>query len=453
MVDKMKEVDKMENNKNKKRKIFACLIVAMVFSFTLGCISEEKETPAPTTVAPTTAAPEYPEEIKIGCLCPLTGPIPSTGEAQRQAIEFAAWLVNNYVESPVLMCKSEGLENLGGAKVVPVFGDGGCNAQVAQQSAESLVSQNPDLVAIYGELCSSATQTVANVAEKYGIPMVNGSSSSPKLTALGLKWFFRVSPHDGLFIRTMFDFMKDMNAEKNAGIKDIAIAYEDTEFGTTSAEVFKEYAVEYGFNIIEDISYSKNTTDVDSEVQRLKAADPDVILMATYAADTILFFKTFEKYDVNIPLIGNGSGFTKAEFLAIPESRYALSRATFTPDMFENMPSAQDLDEMFEERYGISMADWTRDVMAFLVLCDAINRAGSTDPEAIRTALLETNIPKSALIVPWDGIKFDPATHQNVYGAGIVCQALGDPIRMWSVWPFEFAGKELVWPPPPWDQR
>ena len=444
----------------RKRKVFACLLVAMVLSLTLGCITEEEETPAPTTAAPTTttaapttAAPEHPEEIKIGCLCPLTGPIPSTGEMQKKAIEFAAWLVNNYIKSPVLMCKSEGLENLGGAKVVLVFGDGSCSAEIAQQSAESLVSRNPDLVAIYGELCSSATQTVANVAEKYGIPMVNGSSSSPKLTALGLKWFFRVSPHDGLFIRTMFDFMRDMNVKKNAGIKNIAIAYEDTEFGTTSAEVFREYADEYGFNIIEDISYSKNTTDVDSEVQRLKAANPDVILMATYAADTILYFKTFKKYDVNIPVIGNGSGFTKAEFLAISESRYAMSRATFTPDMFESMPSAQYIDGMFRDRYGVSMADWTRDVMAFLVLCDAINRAGSTDPEKIRTALLETNVPKSALIVPWNGIKFDPADHQNIYGAGILCQALEEPIEMWSVWPFEFAGKELVWPPISWDER
>jgi len=441
----------------KKKRINGVLAIVLMLSIVaLGCIGGEKPTtttPSATTAAPTTTAPQYPKEIKIGCLCPLTGPIPSTGEAQRKAIEFAAWLVNNYVDSPVLMCRSKGLENLGGAKVVPVFGDGSCSAEVAQQAAERLVSQNPDLVALYGELCSSATQTAANVAEKYGIPMVNGSSSSPKLTALGLKWFFRVSPHDGLFIKTMFEFMKDMNEEKNAGIKNIAIVYEDTEFGTSSAEVFKQYANEYGFNIVEDISYSKNTTDVDSEVQRLKAANPDVILMATYAADTILYFKTFKKYDVNIPVIGNGSGFTKAEFLAIPESRYALSRATFTPDMFEKMPSAKYIDEMFEERYGISMADWTRDIMAFLVLCDAINRAGTTDPEAIRTALLETNIPRSALIVPWDGIKFDPATHQNIYSSGIICQALGDPIKMWSVWPFEVAGKELVWPPPPWNKR
>jgi branched-chain amino acid transport system substrate-binding protein len=450
-----------------KRRISSFLLVALLLLSTAalsGCISEEEEetpapttaaptTAAPTTAAPTTAAPEYPDEIKIGCLCPLTGPIPSTGEAQKMSIEFAAWLVNNEVNSPILMCRSEGLDNLGGAKVVPIFGDGGCSAEVAQQEAERIVSQNDDLVALYGELCSSATQTAANVAKKYGIPMVNGSSSSPKLTAIGLEWFFRVSPHDGLFIKTMFEFMKDMNAEKNAGIEEIALAYEDTEFGTTSAGVFKQYAAEYGFDIIEDISYSKNTTDVDSEVQRLKAADPDVILMATYAADTILFFKTFEKYDVNIPVIGNGSGFTKAEFLEISESQYALSRATFTPDMFEQMPSAQAIDQMFEDRYGISMADWTRDVMAFLVLCDAINRAGSTDPDEIRQALLETDIPKSKLVVPWDGIAFDPDTHQNIYSSGIVCQALGEPTLMWSVWPFEFAGKELVWPPTPWDER
>jgi len=67
--------------------------------------------------------------------------------------------------------------------------------------------------------------------------------------------------------------------------------------------------------------------------------------------------------------------------------------------------------------------------------------------------LLETDISPEQLIVPWKGIKFDPVTHQNIYGAGIVCQALGDPIQMWSVWPFDVAGAELVWPPVPWDRR
>lgn len=132
------------------------------------------------------------------------------------------------------------------------------------------------------------------MAEKYGLPMVNGSSTSPKLTALGLKWFFRVSPHDGLFIRTLFDFMKDLNEKKNIGIETVAIVYEDSEFGTTSGEVFRQYAQEYGFDVILDLTYSRNTLDVESEVQRIKVADPDVILMASYVSDTILYHKTFK---------------------------------------------------------------------------------------------------------------------------------------------------------------
>jgi len=445
-----------------RQKITGILIAVVLLStIALGCISEEEKTPAPTTAAPTTAAPTtaapYPATVKIGCCIPSTGAMASAGADQRKAIEFAVWIVNNYIDNPILMGRSVGLENLGGAKVVTVYSDSGCAGDLGQQAAEALVAQHDDLVAIYGALCSSATATVANVAEKYGIPMLNGDSSSPKLTEFAGQWdwFFRTSPHDGLFIKTLFDFMKDMNDVRNEGIETLALLYEDTEFGSTSAELYNQYADEYGFEVIEDIPYSRNTIDLDSEVQRIKAANPDVILQAGYVSDSILFAKTLKKYEVNIPVLANDSGVTKVEFMALDESMYFLSRAVFTADMFAQMPGPQWLDAKFREFYGQGLADWTRCVMGVLTLCDAINRAGSTDPDAVRQALLETDISPEQLLVPWKGIKFDPGTHQNIYGAGIICQAfeVDGKIDFYSVWPFDVAGYELVWPPTPWDER
>jgi branched-chain amino acid transport system substrate-binding protein len=85
-----------------------------------------------------------------------------------------------------------------------------------------------------------------------------------------------------------------------------------------------------------------------------------------------------------------------------------------------------------------------------MVLADAINRAGSTTPEAIQKALIATDIPGSKLIMPWKGVKFDE-TGQNTLGQGILVQIIGGQYK--TVWPFELAAQDIVWPMPKWQDR
>jgi branched-chain amino acid transport system substrate-binding protein len=85
-----------------------------------------------------------------------------------------------------------------------------------------------------------------------------------------------------------------------------------------------------------------------------------------------------------------------------------------------------------------------------LVLADAINRAGSTDPNAIRDALRETDIPADQIIMPWQGVRFDESG-QNVLGTGIIVQAFEGQYH--TVWPFDLATRDLVWPFVCWDER
>jgi branched-chain amino acid transport system substrate-binding protein len=92
----------------------------------------------------------------------------------------------------------------------------------------------------------------------------------------------------------------------------------------------------------------------------------------------------------------------------------------------------------------------SRAFTAVIVLADAINRAGSTDPAKIQKALQETNIKGDQLIMPWDGVKFD-ATGQNTLGKGIIVQVQNGEYV--TVWPFNLATKDVVWPFPKWDKR
>jgi branched-chain amino acid transport system substrate-binding protein len=85
------------------------------------------------------------------------------------------------------------------------------------------------------------------------------------------------------------------------------------------------------------------------------------------------------------------------------------------------------------------------------VLADAINRAKTTEPEAVVKALQETSFGPEQVIYPWQGIKFDPESHQNVYARGILVQIQGQ--QYVTVWPFDSASSEVVWPLPAWGAK
>jgi branched-chain amino acid transport system substrate-binding protein len=83
-------------------------------------------------------------------------------------------------------------------------------------------------------------------------------------------------------------------------------------------------------------------------------------------------------------------------------------------------------------------------------LLDAINRACSTDPEAIRQALVDTNLGEADTIMPWTGVTFDE-NQQNELGRGIIVQVQEGEYR--TVFPAEFAVAEPVFPLTAWEER
>jgi branched-chain amino acid transport system substrate-binding protein len=82
---------------------------------------------------------------------------------------------------------------------------------------------------------------------------------------------------------------------------------------------------------------------------------------------------------------------------------------------------------------------------AMMTLADAINRAGSTEPEKVRQALIATKLGEGDTIMPWEGIQFDKVG-QNTLTRGIFIQTQGGTPK--TVWPFELAAEKLVWPRP-----
>jgi branched-chain amino acid transport system substrate-binding protein len=430
----------------------------LLISLLLGaCVSTA--TPAAPTQAPaatsaaTTAA--QPTVIKIGSLFPLTGSLAATGVASRDAVLLAVEIINgDYPDLNLPLAAGEGLPNLGGAKVEVVFADHQMDPEKGASETERLITEE-GIIAVVGAYASSVSATSSQVTERYGIPFVNDQSTSTALHTRGFKWYFRTTPHDGMFSEAIFQFLQDMRDTKGVDISTVATIFENTQYGSGSSRSQNELAAQYGFEVVANVPYPSGTADMTAEVQSLKAANPDVVLPSSNVADAILMARTFEQLDFQPQaVVAQGVGFTEASFLETVGSQgeFILSREVFAADLAENKPIIKTVSDMFQERFGHSMEGATaRSFTATLVLADAINRAGSTDPEAIRQALLATDIPGDQLIMPWSGVKFEPETGQNIAGSGIVVQALEGQYH--TVWPFDLATEDVVWPFPAWGDR
>jgi branched-chain amino acid transport system substrate-binding protein len=394
------------------------------------------------------------EEIRIGAIYPLTGAAASTGLELKNALELAADLINTGTRGFNLpLATSGGLPNLKGARIKLIFGDHQGNPQTGATEAERLISQEK-VVALIGCYFSNVTNTASQVAERSGIPFLNPESSSATLTQRGFKWFFRTTPHDDLFVANFFEFLKDVEKKKNVTVKRIALFNENTLFGTETTKIEEKLAAELKYPIVEKIIYPAKSTQLTSEVQRIKAANPDLIMQSSYLGDAILSVKTYKELGLSPDaLLANDAGFNDSEFLKTlgKDGEYILSREVWALDLTSKNPLIKQVNDLYLERYKTNFnGNSARSFTGLFTLVEAINRAGSTKPEAIQKALSETNIPGNKLIMPWKGIKFD-ATGQNTLGTGIIVQVQEG--KYVTVWPFDMASKDIVWPMPKWDQR
>src|SRR5581483_2403960 len=126
-------------------------------------------------VLPVVAASAQDKTIKIGAVFPLSGSAASAGAHDKAAIELAVEIINNahpeFGNFP--LAKNAGLAGLGGAKVELVFTDSQGSPATGQNKTLRLITEEK-VVALIGAYQSGITLTTSAIAEKYGIPFING---------------------------------------------------------------------------------------------------------------------------------------------------------------------------------------------------------------------------------------------------------------------------------------
>ena len=405
------------------------------------------------------ARAQAPREVVIGVIYPLSGNLAQIGIDSVTAIRMAAEIFNSRSELnlPSTRKTTEGLPGLAGAKIRLIVVDHQGKPELGQAEAERLITQEK-VTALLGCVHSSVTATASQVAERYGVPFMNGESSSPTLTERGFKWFFRTSPHDGHFSQAMFDFIRDFEKKRGIKVKTVGIMHEDTLFGADSAKVQEELAKRGGYEVVAKMAYRSRTTSLDAEVTRLKAANPDVFLPTSYTTDATLYVKTAKTLDY-IPklLIAQNAGWVDPAF--VQEMRADIeghiTRSPFALDLQAKKPLIREINELFKKQKDnpggrdISEAP-TRALTAFTVLVDAINRARSTNPEDIRKALVAANVPAEQLLMPWTAVRFDEKG-QNT-GVRAILQQIQKGAYA-TIYPFDLASADVVYPLPGYKEK
>jgi len=389
------------------------------------------------------------ESVKIGVIYPLTGNAASAGQSAKDAVNLGAEIVNTaHPDLKALpLGATAGLPNLGGAKIELDEADHQGNPQVGQQQTLRLITQD-HIVAMLGSYHSSVSLVATAVAERQGIPYLVADSVAQNITGRGFKWIFRTTPIAPDFAKAYAGFLTDL---KSAGrkIDKIAIINENTDYGTSVGASIVEAAKSANINVAAQIPYNANSSDVSAQVIQLKTLQPDAVIFVSYTADTILYFRTIKNLDYLPPLIiGDDAGFSDPTFIpnAGDLAQGAINRSAF--DIGKAGSNSYIINQLFKAKYGRDLDDTSaRWMQGFFVLADAINRAGSTEPDKIQAALQATDLKPEQLMIGYNGVRFD-STGQNTLASTFLIQLQGK--QYVSVWPTNLATGKLELPMKGW---
>lgn len=435
-----------------KRKMLALLIVSLlVLMLALTGCGQQQE-----------AAEEEPqgeeavETVNIGAIFPLTGSAASTGVKLKYAVETAQEIINGeHPDIAVPLAKDAGLPGLGGAKVNFIFADHQANPEVAKSEAERLI-QNEKVAGLVGCYHSSCTKPASAVAEAYGKPFVAGSSSSAALTERGLKYFVRIAPNDDMETEYFFEYLNYLNEEYDAGIKKIGVVYIDNEYGVHAAQMVDKWLEEkyaaQGYEKVVDVKYPANLTGVDTEVQKIKAENPDAIFHASYIGDMTQFVQKYKSFGIAPKaVLSYCGGFQDPQFIKNlgEDSNYFSGTNATIPALIEKIEPLKKINEIYKAKSGVDFdGPSLEDFASAMVIADAINRAGSTDPDEITKVLKEATFEAPYFIA--GKIKFNEKG-QNEYSASVMTQVIDGQYE--AVWPEDARTAEPVPDIPDWDNR
>lgn len=311
------------------------------------------------------------EEVRLGVIVPLTGGLALDGKNNVKGIEMAVDQINR--GGGVL-----------GRKIQLMVEDGGCNPDQSRAAAEKLITKDK-VHAIIGAFCSTSTLATKPVAEKYGIPMLTGVSTSPKLLEKPIKYFFRQTIGE--------KYVANASAKlyvKKHNVKSVCILAPNDDWGRNATDEYKELMKELGVTVSNaDLYPAAGETNYAPFITKMKRFKPDGLVLVGVTQPFVLMVKQLHEQGLKAPILGMG-GMTEAEFikLAGPLADGIIAGTDWAPGIQDplNIAFCQEFARRYPE-VGIPGKFPAAGYDAVYVLSKGVELAGGTDPEKMVEAM------------------------------------------------------------------
>ena len=313
------------------------------------------------------------EMIKVGLLAPLTGFAAADGASVKNSVDLAVEKVN----------KAGGLL---GKKVELVTYDDRADAKEAVALAQKLIQQDKVVGLVAGSY-SMPTRAVSPLFQDEGLPLVAAYAIHPDVTKAG-DFNFRNG-----FLGAVEGRAAAYTAVELLRAKKIALLTSDNDFGRTLAEGFNEYLAKFAKGKAEvaiALTYPMSEKDFKPYLSKIKEINPDVIFSSGYYFQTGPVLKQARELGMQTQIIGEeGADSPKTLEIAGDAAEGFVIVTNLNRD--DKRPFVQEFLKDYETRFkiqpdmvGASAYD------AFMILCDGIKRAKSSDGKAVRDAIAAT---------------------------------------------------------------
>jgi branched-chain amino acid transport system substrate-binding protein len=309
--------------------------------------------------------------IKVGEVDPLTGGVSQFGIGAHQGFVLALEEVN--AEGGIL-----------GQKIELVTEDDQSKPGQSATAVRKLITQDK-VVALLGDATSSATLEAAPIAQADKIPMITPTATNPRITEVG-DFIFRVCFLDEFQGRVLGRFAREkLKAQKIFTLTDVK-----QDYSIDLLKFFREEFTKLGGTIVGEQSYSTGDIDFRAQLTPIRVAKPDAVFVPGYYQEVALIVKQGRQIGLTMPFIGC-DGWANQTLIAIGGK--AVDGCFFTNHFSPDDPSpiVKGFVAKYQEKYGTPPDTFSAlGYDAARLLADAIQRAGSSDPQAIRDALAKT---------------------------------------------------------------
>lgn len=251
---------------------------------------------------------------------------------------------------------------------------------------EKLVQQD-HVNLIVGPYSSAITAAVANIADKYKMPMISPEVSSPAPFKRGLKYIFQAQAQSYHYAEGALELAKAN------GYKRIAVTGEDSAFPRSAIAALPDLLKDSGLESVFQELYPHNASDYSAIAQKLKGANPDAILSFAYFPDSIGVLRALKQANVRPKLLYFAVGPAEVNFgkEAGKDADGVLTTTNWSASL--KTPNNQTFTKDFEAMFGTA-PDYhaAANYAALEVLAAAINRLKSLDQDKLRDALASTKM-------------------------------------------------------------